>query len=213
MTNVYLASLLLVFGITLLLGYVRSMAPTPLHLKIGQRTQPMAFGGGMFANISWIFTTHKSSKKQDLDLLFQIPDFLDLFSVALSSGESVYSALSRVVPRMTGSVANEFENLLTALNLGSDFEAELIQMNTRNASNPLGEVANRLLQANRRGTPLAQMLISQAAFVRSDLQNQLLKLSGRNETRMLIPLVFLILPVTILFAIFPSLEMLGGTYL
>jgi tight adherence protein C len=57
------------------------------------------------------------------------------------------------------------------------------------------------------------LLSNQATFVRSDLHNQMLKLSARNETRMLIPLVFLILPVTILFAIFPSLEMLGGMYI
>jgi tight adherence protein C len=113
---------------------------------------------------------------------------------------------------MHGVVASEFEQLLLALELGSDFESELTQMSIRNSNNPLSEVANRLLLAIRRGSPIAQLLSNQAAFVRNDLHNQILKQSGRNETRMLIPLVFLILPVTILFAIFPSLEMLGGIY-
>ena len=213
MTSVYVASLLLVTGLFAILGYLRSLGAIPLYLKISQVSSPKASQKEVLRNLWSTFISRKSPRNQDLDFLFQLPDFLDLFSVALSSGESVHSALSRVVPRMHGVVASEFEQLLLALELGSDFESELTQMSIRNSNNPLSEVANRLLLAIRRGSPIAQLLTNQAAFVRNDLHNQMLKQSGRNETRMLIPLVFLILPVTILFAIFPSLEMLGGIYI
>lgn len=213
MTSVYLASLLLVTGLFAILGYLRSLGAIPLYLKISQVSSPKASQKEVLRNLWSTFISRKSPRNQELDFLFQLPDFLDLFSVALSSGESVHSALSRVVPRMHGVVASEFEQLLLALELGSDFESELTQMSIRNSRNPLSEVANRLLLAIRRGSPIAQLLTNQAAFVRNDLHNQMLKQSGRNETRMLIPLVFLILPVTILFAIFPSLEMLGGIYI
>ncbi len=213
MTSVYLASLLLVTGLFAILGYLRSLGAIPLYLRISQVSSPKASEIKVLRNLWSTFIFRKSPRKQDLDFLFQLPDFLDLFSVALSSGESVHSALSRVVPRMHGVVASEFKQLLLALELGSDFESELTQMSIRNSNNPLSEVANRLLLAIRRGSPIAQLLSNQAAFVRNDLHNQMLKQSGRNETRMLIPLVFLILPVTILFAIFPSLEMLGGIYI
>ena len=213
MTGGYLASLLLVTGLFAILGYLRSLGAIPLYLKISQVSSPKASEIEVLSNLWSTFVFRKSPRKQELEFLFQLPDFLDLFSVALSSGESVHSALSRVVPRMHGVVASEFEQLLLALELGSDFESELSQMSIRNRNNPLSEVANRLLLAIRRGSPIAQLLSNQAAFVRNDLHNQMLKQSGRNETRMMIPLVFLILPVTILFAIFPSLEMLGGIYI
>lgn len=213
MTSVYLASLLLVTGLFAILGYLRSLGAIPLYLKISQVSSPKVSHKEVLRNLWATFISRKSPRNQELDFLFQLPDFLDLFSVALSSGESVHSALSRVVPRMHGVVASEFEQLLLALELGSDFESELTQMSIRNSNNPLSEVANRLLLAIRRGSPIAQLLSNQAAFVRNDLRNQMLRQSGRNETRMLIPLVFLILPVTILFAIFPSLEMLGGIYI
>lgn len=213
MTSIYLASLLLVAGLAAVLGYLRSLGAIPLYLKIGQVSNPKTLEAGTLRPLWSTFKKQKHPRKQNLDFLFQVPDFLDLFSVALSSGESVHSALSRVVPRMSGVVAREFERLLLALELGSDFETELTQMSIRNANNPLSEVANRLLLAIRRGSPIALLLSNQATFVRNDLHNQMLKQSGRNETRMLIPLVFLILPVTILFAIFPSLEMLGGIYI
>ncbi len=213
MTSIYMASLLLVIGLFAIFGYLRSLGATPLYLKISQVSVPKASQKDVLKNLWPTFISPKSPRKQDLDFLFQLPDFLDLFSVALSSGESVHSALSRVVPRMHGVVASEFEQLLLALELGSDFETELTQMSIRNSNNPLSELANRLLLAIRRGSPIAKLLSNQAVFMRNDLHNQMLKLSGRNETRMLIPLVFLILPVTILFAIFPSLEMLGGIYI
>jgi tight adherence protein C len=53
------------------------------------------------------------------------------------------------------------------------------------------------------------MLSEQALSVRDEIKSRLLRQAGRNETRMLIPLVFLILPVTVLFAIYPSLELLN----
>jgi len=213
MTKIYLASLLLCAGAVLLLGYAQSIGARPLYLRISQRSKPKPSAARFLQGFSGLLSIRQASGKRDLGVMFELPDFLDLFSVALSSGESVYSALNRVVPRMTGAVAKEFEGLLLALELGSDFETELAQMSTKNVGNPLSEVANRLSLANRRGTPIAQLLTSQAIFVRRDFQNHMLQLSGRNETRMLIPLVFLILPVTILFAIFPSLEMLGGIYI
>jgi tight adherence protein C len=53
------------------------------------------------------------------------------------------------------------------------------------------------------------MLTSLAESTRAELRNAQLKQAGRNETRMLIPLVFLILPVTVLFAIYPSIQLIS----
>jgi tight adherence protein C len=53
------------------------------------------------------------------------------------------------------------------------------------------------------------MLSELSASARAEIRNMLLRQAGKNETRMLIPLVFLILPITVLFAIYPSLELLN----
>jgi tight adherence protein C len=37
---------------------------------------------------------------------------------------------------------------------------------------------------------------------------ELIRRAGQNETKMLVPTIFLILPVTVLFAIFPSILVL-----
>ena len=90
MTSVYLASLLLVTGLFAILGYLRSLGAIPLYLRISQVSSPKASEIKVLRNLWSTFIFRKSPRKQDLDFLFQLPDFLDLFSVALSSGESVH---------------------------------------------------------------------------------------------------------------------------
>lgn len=149
----------------------------------------------------------KSKKSQQA--LSELAQIIDLMGVAIEAGESVFSAMTRVVSRASGLLATEFSFLLRAVNLGSTFEDELSSLAGRVLQQQVTEFSNKLVLALRRGTPLAQMLHEQAGSVRSEIQNQLAKQAGKNETRMLIPLVFLILPVTVLFAIYPSLQLLN----
>jgi tight adherence protein C len=71
------------------------------------------------------------------------------------------------------------------------------------------ELTNKIVLALDRGTPLATMLSELGDSARAEIRNRLFRQAGKNETRMLIPLVFLILPITVLFAIYPSLELLN----
>jgi tight adherence protein C len=143
----------------------------------------------------------------------ELPDFLELLSVALSSGESVYRALHRVVPRLKGVLATELKTSLLALEYGSDLESELSALAERLPQQQVIEMCNKLLMALKRGTPLVLVISEQAETVRQAISSDLMKQAGKNETRMLIPLVFLILPVTVLFAIYPSLQLLSINFL
>ena len=58
--------------------------------------------------------------------------------------------------------------------------------------------------AVERGTPLADVLRAQASDVREEGRRALLEAGGRKEIAMLFPVVFLVLPVTIVFALFPG---------
>jgi tight adherence protein C len=61
-----------------------------------------------------------------------------------------------------------------------------------------------LVVAVERGTPLAEVLRAQAADVREQRKRQLIEAGGRKEVLMLVPVVFLILPVVVLFALYPG---------
>jgi tight adherence protein C len=72
------------------------------------------------------------------------------------------------------------------------------------------ELVQKLKLAIDRGTPLADALESLVETARSEFSASILARAGSSETKMLIPTVFLILPVTVLFAIYPSLSLLGS---
>jgi tight adherence protein C len=145
--------------------------------------------------------------------LFELPEILELLAVALTAGDGVFAAFSRVIPRAKGFLAQELKMVLVALELGGDLETELRDLARRVPQRQVVEFANKLVLSLRRGSPLAALLREQCESARAEIRNNLLRQAGKNETKMLIPLIFLILPVTILFAIYPSLQLLNMNYL
>ena len=59
-----------------------------------------------------------------------------------------------------------------------------------------------------RGTPLADVVRAQAQDVRELSKRELMEAAGRKEVHMMVPLVFGILPLTVLFAVFPGIALL-----
>jgi tight adherence protein C len=73
---------------------------------------------------------------------------------------------------------------------------------------PLTRAIEQITGALERGTPLAEVLRAQAQDAREGAKRELLETSGKKEVAMMVPLVFLILPITIAIAIFPGLFVL-----
>jgi tight adherence protein C len=143
----------------------------------------------------------------------ELPEIIELMAVSLSAGDGIFGAFTRVVPRANGVLAESLRMLLASLELGGELDVELDRLAKRLPHRQIVEFTSKVAIALRRGTPLSQMLSSLAESARADQRNDLLKQVGRNETKMLIPLVFLILPVTVLFAVYPSLQLLNIDYI
>lgn len=141
--------------------------------------------------------------------LFELPEIIDLLVVSLKAGNGIYRSFATVIPHSEGALAKELTQALKAVEFGAAFGSEIQQVSQAIPHPQVSEFINKVALALERGTPLAQMLTEQGVSVREEIKSRLLKQAGRNETRMLIPLVFLILPITVLFAIYPSLELLN----
>ena len=59
--------------------------------------------------------------------------------------------------------------------------------------------------AVERGTPLADVLRAQATDAREAARQHVIAEGGRREILMMIPVVFFVLPVTVVFAMYPGL--------
>lgn len=141
--------------------------------------------------------------------LFELPELIDLLVVSLRAGDGIYRSFALVVPRCDGEMAREISKALRAVEYGAAFGVEIKRVAEALPHPQVSEFVAKVSTSLERGTPLAQMLGEQGVSVREEIKSRLLRQAGANETRMLIPLVFLILPVTVLFAIYPSLELLN----
>ena len=65
-----------------------------------------------------------------------------------------------------------------------------------------------MLIALDRGTPIVEVLRAQAADARAVHRRRLMEAAGRKDVAMLVPIVFLILPVVVAIALFPGLQAL-----
>jgi tight adherence protein C len=208
-----LAYLALFFAALLLCVFLVALEPAKLENRLVTDFKSSNLTSELYLRIKSQFQLLIKPRKKLERVLFEIPDFLDVLIVALAAGESIFTSLHTIVPRMNGDLAKEFSKLLKAVDFGSGLEFELQQLSERIPQPQLVEVCNKLVLGLRRGSPLAQVLMEQAESVRIEIANVLTKRAGQNETRMLIPLIFLILPVTVLFSIYPSLQLLNINYL
>jgi tight adherence protein C len=88
---------------------------------------------------------------------------------------------------------------------GASLVQALDGVGERTSLPPLARFADGIAVAIERGTPLADVLRAQAADVREARKRHLMEVGGRKEIAMMIPVIFLVLPVTILFALYPGL--------
>lgn len=138
----------------------------------------------------------------------ELPTVLEFLTLSLSAGEGVLDALRRVARTGNGDLARELGTVVAQVNAGVPLATALERCADEIQLPPLTRTVDQLLGALERGTPLVDVLKAQAQDSRDDAKRSLLEAAGRKEIAMLVPLVFLILPVTVAFAIFPGIVVL-----
>ncbi|NQX12870.1 type II secretion system F family protein [Microbacteriaceae bacterium VKM Ac-2855] len=134
----------------------------------------------------------------------ELPTVLEFLTLSLSAGEGIHDALRRV-SRADGELSREFSRVLADVGVGSNLSTALLRMDERLGLTSVSRLVDQTVSALARGAPLAEVLRAQADDARTLARRRLLDAAGKKEVAMMVPLVFLILPCTILFAVFPGL--------
>jgi tight adherence protein C len=138
----------------------------------------------------------------------ELPTVLEFLALCLSAGEGILDSLRRVSQVGAGELTGELRGIVLAVGTGSSLSESLTAMSTRLQIPALSRAIDQLVAAIDRGAPLSHVLHSQALDAREEAKRRLIERAGRKEIYMLVPLVFLILPLSILFAVFPGIFML-----
>lgn len=138
----------------------------------------------------------------------EFPTVAELLALSVSAGEGAIGALERVARTCGGELSGELRRTLSEAHAGAPLVTALEGLAARTNLVPLARFVDGVAVAVERGTPLAEVLRAQAQDVRELGRRRLMETGGKKEIAMMIPVVFLVLPVTVLFAVFPGLAVL-----
>lgn len=151
----------------------------------------------------WQLENLQRKRSENVDAA--LPVFLELMAFTVGAGEPLVAAIERVSHEITGDFANEVSAMTTRIHAGESLADALHRLERQFANVSLMRTIRTLDTAVERGTPLAEVLRAQASDARAAYARSLLVLAGKKETAMLLPVVFLILPMIVAVAIYPGL--------
>ncbi|GAB3408667.1 type II secretion system F family protein [Schumannella luteola] len=150
----------------------------------------------------------RAARRRGARISEELPTVLEFLTLSLAAGEGLADALRRVARAGNGELARELGRVIAEVNSGIPLATALTRAARTLDVASFARTVDQLVPALDRGTPLVEVLRAQAQDVRGEAQRALIESAGKKEVAMLVPLVFLILPVTVLFAIFPGILVL-----
>lgn len=134
-----------------------------------------------------------------------LPLALDLLTLSLMAGESVQAAFTRVAGAVPGDIGGALEVCIGDVRAGAPLAEALEALPLHLPGPAVARLADSLCTGIERGAPLAETLRAQCDDLRDARRRELLEAGGKREILMLVPVVFLILPVVVAFALYPGL--------
>ncbi|HTW19188.1 MAG TPA: type II secretion system F family protein [Mycobacteriales bacterium] len=190
-------------------GLLAGLAVAVLASAAGSRVNPIGFlvlaavlalGGVLLRDRALT----SEVRRREATMIREFPTVAELLALAVGAGEGPVAALERVARLAHGELPRELARALADARAGRSVTSALEAMAARTSLPVLARFVDGMAVAVERGTPLAEVLRAQATDVREMGRRALLEAGGRKEITMLVPVVFLVLPVTVIFALFPG---------
>lgn len=153
----------------------------------------------------------RAVRRRERHMVEEFPTVADLLALSVAAGEGPVGALERCVAVSHGELSDELRRVLAEIHTGTRIARAFDDLSARTGVAIVGRFAEALAVAVDRGTPLVDVLHAQAADVREASRHALIEDGARREVAMMVPVVFLVLPVTVIFAFFPGLVVLQLT--
>lgn len=187
--------------LALVIGATRGVSLLPLLMLVA-----LCALAGALGRDQWL---SRAARMRERRMVAEFPTVAELLALAVGAGESPLAAFERVARTTTGELSGEIAVTLADVRAGVPLNLALEQMASRTELPSIVRFTDGVATAVERGTPLGDVLRAQAQDAREVGHRALMEEGGRREVLMMLPVVFLMLPVTILFAIFPGIAVLS----
>lgn len=184
--NIQVISILCLPVITIAIGYY-AMA----------ETRKMVFLVLCEIGVGLLFPNLILSKKQterQKQITNSLPDIIDLLTVSVEAGLSFDGALTKVIEKMPGPLAKEFENVLQEMKVGKQKKDALKDMSDRIGVQDLTTFVGSIVQADQFGVSIGHVLRIQSEQIRQKRRQRAQEKAMKAPVKMLIPMIIFIFP-------------------
>lgn len=174
-------------------------------------TQLLIFAIGL---TGFVLHLRKSNNKVMAQLNKELEDEIgtqiQLLTILISSGMSPAKSIS-VLSKSNHSVSSQaLARVVEDVESGFSLVEALDRLKSAYPSTSLRRFVTTLILGIERGSALTPILTAQVRDSRTAHKNEVMRRAGKAEIGLMIPVVFLILPISILFALWPSYQQLGS---
>ena len=152
----------------------------------------MFFGGiGYFAPDAIL--SGKAQRRQD-EIQKALPDTMDLLTISVEAGLGFDAALAQVMKNVPGPLSHEIGRMLHEMQLGISRVDALRKLADRTSVDELRAFVLSMIQANRFGVGVANVLRAQARELRVKRKQRAERKAMQTPVKILFPLIFCVLP-------------------
>lgn len=163
------------------------------------------------AHLTKILRIITRSQINQAELNQELSKILQMLAIMISAGESSIAALRYISERSSGRLATLIKASLENYNNNGNLFSTLEFVSSATNSAQVRRLLNAIRISSERGSPMLDTLQNQVRSLNKEIKVNLLNKAGKSEIALLVPVVFLILPTSILFAVWPSIYGLSNS--
>ena len=164
---------------------------------------------GYFAPNLWLYQKgHDRTDKMQRAL----PDAIDLLTISVEAGLGFDAAVAQVARNTKGPLANEFARMLQEMQIGLGRSEALRALGERCSLPDLKTFASAMVQADKFGIPVAQVLRVQSSEIRVKRRQRAEEKAQQIPVKIMVPLVLFILPALFVAVLGPAVISMIGVF-
>jgi tight adherence protein C len=198
-------------GLVFLLGGGSLLVLFAVGTSMGRTVLISGFMAGLGLLVPHMIISQKIGARQ-VEVENALPDALDLLVVSVEAGLALDMAMAKVTEKMHGILAREFARTLHEIKLGKVRRQALRDMADRLGVNSLSSFISALIQADRLGVSMGNVLRLQSENMRRERRQRAEEKAMKAPIKMLIPMVFFIFPALFVIVLGPAVIQLSQVF-
>ncbi len=158
------------------------------------------------------YVKSKAGKRQQ-EMRRAMPDLMDMLSVCVEAGLSLDGAVVRIAEKKTNLMAEELRTAIREIQYGKSRKDAFQHLAERNDIGELKTFAASMIQAEKYGIPIRNLLTTQAGKLRDARKQAAREKAMKAPVKIMIPIVAFIFPVLFIILMGPSVVNIMETML